>query len=214
MKPFSDEQLRVHVMAIDRRRDLGSVKNALDDDCFLDHLYRVLLPAWGIGVRESRLVDEKDFFETLRGYSTMIASLEKVTIDGAEKDFQTALNILSLLLENLSLVENKARVVAFTKTLHHILPDLVPPMDRKFTGRFFGWYTEFQDAQQWLLQDGFAAFRQIALAVNPSQYVGEDWRTSRTKVMDNAIVGYCIHEKLPFPSSDWSKKKSDQVLDS
>jgi hypothetical protein len=28
-----------------------------------------------------------------------------------------------------------------TKALHHLLPDLVPPMDRAWTGAFFHWST-------------------------------------------------------------------------
>lgn len=44
-------------------------------------------------------------------------------------------------MTTLNIVTNKARVVAATKTLHHLLPDLVPPMDRAWTGTFFGWTT-------------------------------------------------------------------------
>jgi hypothetical protein len=31
--------------------------------------------------------------------------------------------------------------VAATKTLHHLLPELIPPMDRRWTGAFFMWST-------------------------------------------------------------------------
>jgi hypothetical protein len=200
-RPFSQEQLRAHVLAIDRRRTLGNVAAALGDDAFLRHLHRFLLRSWGIGVRESRLVDEATFFTALRDSANQIESMNDITIDGHDDDFQAARNILSELVDNLAIVDNIARIVAVTKTLHHLLPDLVPPIDRTFTGSFFRWHRrEFQDFQQRLFRTGFDTFRRIAVAANPVQYVGAGWMTSRTKVIDNAIVGFCIRERLPIPS--------------
>jgi len=65
-----------------------------------------------------------------------------------------------------------------TKALHHVLAELVVPMDREYTQTFFGWHAE-----------EFGAFVQIARLVNPSQYVNIGWNSSRTKVLDNALVG-------------------------
>jgi hypothetical protein len=198
--PFTQEQLRVHLHSIKRRRILGTAAAALEDDEFLRYLHNSLLPAWGIGVRESRLVDEAGFLDALRVSAEDIAALDNVTIDGDEKGFQVARATLTRLLGNLPIVDNKARIVAVSKTLHHLLPDLVPPIDRKFTGSFFRWHRrEFQDFQRRLFQTGFDAFRRIALDVNPVQYVGEGWRTSRIKILDNAIIGFCIRERLPTP---------------
>lgn len=200
-RPFTQGQLRVHLLAIQRRRHLGTAAAALDDDGFLRHLYHSLLPAWGIGVRESRLVDEGAFFGALRASADEIASLDNVTIDEDNTDFQVARGTLMRLLSSLPVVDNRARIVAVSKTLHHLLPDLVPPIDRTFTGSFFRWHRrEFQDFQQRLFETGFDTLRRIALAVDPVQYVGEGWRTSRTKILDNAIIGFCIRERLPIPS--------------
>ena len=38
----------------------------------------------------------------------------------------------------------------------------------------------------------FPRFCHIARMVNASQYVGTGWHTSRTKVIDNAIVGFSL----------------------
>jgi hypothetical protein len=37
----------------------------------------------------------------------------------------------------------------------------------------------------------FTGLAQVARAVKPADYIGEGWRTSRSKVLDNAIIGYC-----------------------
>jgi hypothetical protein len=47
----------------------------------------------------------------------------------------------------------------------------------------------------------FERFVRIARATNPERLVtGTGWRTSKTKVIDNALVGFCIDENLAAPS--------------
>ena len=41
------------------------------------------------------------------------------------------------LVSSLGIVENNVKIVASTKALHHLLPDLIVPMDREYTGKFF-----------------------------------------------------------------------------
>jgi hypothetical protein len=82
--------------------------------------------------------------------------------------------------------------VAGTKTLHHLLPDLVPPMDRAWTGTFFGWSSgDPQTNQTKIFVRAFAGFAEIARATRPSRLVGDGWRSCSTKVLDNAVIGYC-----------------------
>lgn len=85
--------------------------------------------------------------------------------------------------------EPKTRSSART-VLHHVLPDLVVPIDREYTQRFFGWQNpKFQYGQQGCFVQAFGTFAQIAREVNPLQFVDGGWNSSRTKVIDNAIVG-------------------------
>ena len=96
------------------------------------------------------------------------------------------------LVSVLNVVDNKARIFAGTKTLHHLLPDLVPPMDRAWTGAFFGWSVlDPQNNQSAILAEAFTAFAEVARATQPSRLVGPGGRTSATKVLDNALIGYC-----------------------
>jgi hypothetical protein len=63
-------------------------------------------------------------------------------------------------------------------------------MDREYTQTFFGWHNpQFQYGQRTCFAEAFGAFVQIARSVNPSQYVNTGWNSSRTKVLDNALVG-------------------------
>ncbi len=84
------------------------------------------------------------------------------------------------------IVENIATLVPVTKALHHVLPELVVPMDREYTQIFFGWHIpNFNIVSALaLLRHSVHSPRSLAL-VNPSQYVNRGWNSSRTKVLDN-----------------------------
>jgi hypothetical protein len=69
-------------------------------------------------------------------------------------------------------------------------------MDREWTGRFFEWsLNDFQNRQRQIFEEGYRAFHDIALQVRPSQHIGEGWRTSATKLLDNALIGYMLDEE-------------------
>jgi hypothetical protein len=60
-----------------------------------------------------------------------------------------------------------------------------------YTQEFFGFHSpEFQYGQRQVFEEIWARYVEIASAVNPARYVGPGWRTSRSKVIDNAIVAF------------------------
>jgi hypothetical protein len=113
-------------------------------------------------------------------------------IEDESLDVAASVQAIDRLLREMTIVDNRARIVAGTKTLHHLLPDLVPPMDRAWTGAFFGWTVlDPQNHQSEILLEAFGALAGVASAVKPSRLVGEGWRTSGSKLLDNALVGFC-----------------------
>jgi hypothetical protein len=82
--------------------------------------------------------------------------------------------------------------------MHHLLPDLVVPMDHGYTQPFFERQNpDFQYRGESVFHEIFVECARIARSVPVSSYVeiekkDKTWRTSRTKVIDNAIVAYCI----------------------
>jgi hypothetical protein len=185
-------QFEYHRDTIAARREAGSGVAALQSPEFLKLLY-CTLKAWGIGTRGSHLVPFPAFESSLRAHEGQIADLEKLAIDDARLDVGTVAERLWRVLDGLRITDNKARLVPCTKALHHVLPDLVVPIDRKYTQWFFGWHSpEFQSRQRACFRQAFEAFARVARAVNPSQFVGSGWNTSKTKVIDNAIVGLFV----------------------
>ena len=182
------------------RREIGSASAAAEDPLFQQLLYETLL-AWGIGQRGSILVGPAEFARALEACKSALATLEDVTIDSIKGEDDQTLSDVWQLISSLPIVENEARLVACTKALHHILPDLVVPMDREFTRTFFGWHVpEFQYQQEKVFRRDFKYFVEIAKATNPARFVGSGWKTSRTKVIDNALVGFCRLEHLLKPT--------------
>jgi hypothetical protein len=192
--PFTKAgQFQLHRQTIERRRQHGTVQNALTDQLFIDLLYRTL-QKWGIGVRGSRLVPLPRFQQVLVSHLDVLDALQNHSIENPPS--RVAQRVYDL-IANLGVVDNKAKLVAGSKTLHHLLPDLVPPVDRRYTGAFFGWSTLApQDSQERIFLEAFGAFEKIAAAVQPSRLVGAGWRTSSSKIIDNAIVGYCLSNDL------------------
>ena len=178
-------------MAIEARLRCGSVHHAVEDEAFPRLLYGTL-QRWGIGRRPSVLVPLAEFRQRIRDQAAPIAALEDARIDDPALDIPAVCEQVWRVIQNLGIVRNRSLIVPGTKTLHHLLPDLVPPMDRAWTGAFFLWSAAApQTGQTAVLTRTYTGLAQVARAVKPAEYVGEGWRTSRSKVLDNAIIGYC-----------------------
>lgn len=199
-------QLEHHVATHTRWSELGGDPiAAVRDEVFVRSLYRTL-GAWGIGIRGSKLRSPSQFWAALRSQEERIGALSDASLSDGDL-LKRGIDVrVWELIENLDIVENEARLVALTKTLHHILPRLVVPIDRTYTGRFFGWSpVVMQSRQHRRFTEMFAVFHRIAMAVDLDSGVGEGWRMSPAKLIDNALVAYCLTElegkNMPVPVS-------------
>ena len=206
--PFGrPDQLNSHLATIQRRLDLKTAAAAAADSGFRESLYRTL-QSWGIGQRGSRLLSRAEFDRAIASAAPTVAKLDGVAINDSSLDADAIAAQLWAVLAAMSIVDNKAPLVPCTKALHHLLPELVVPMDREYTRTFFGWHApEFQGqgrpgGQRSVFTKIFSELVRIARATSPESYVSAErpWRTSRTKVLDNALVGFCIAERLQRPS--------------
>lgn len=189
--PFTSKQLAAHRETVELRSKAGSVAAAVNDPFFLASLYRTLV-AWGLGKRGSRLVAAPHFETAVREAVPQLSALEPLRID-ADALPEATPEALWHIISTMRITDNDAKIVAGTKALHHLLPDLVPPMDRAWTGRFFALHDpEWQGAaQRRTFLRLYLKFVDIACAAQPQVYVtGDGWRTSRTKIIDNALIGF------------------------
>ena len=172
-----------------------SVSQAAADVRFCELLYATL-GTWGlVRMGGAAMRSFSSFREALEGEAPSLNRFAKWQIgDLSDADLQTASDELCRGIGRLQLTEAHAKLVANTKALHHLLPELVPPMDREHVGWFFRWNpTRLQEYEQPFI-DIFPRYRDIAKCVDIQDYLsaGGPWRTSITKVIDNAIVGYSL----------------------
>ncbi len=109
------------------------------------------------------------------------------------------------LIAKLNIGSPRTTIVSGSKALHHLLPDLVPPIDRAYTLRFFFGPRVLGEAKEEpAFHLMYPQFRQIAVACKGAidQRLAQptEWDTSITKVIDNAIVGYVRAHRAPKAS--------------
>ena len=188
---FNNAQLDSHLATVALRSRLGSAGAAACSPEFASLLYKTL-ELWRMNVRRARLAPFPTFQASLQRSAGAIATLESASIEDDRLNAVEISNELWRLMDGLRITETRVRLVAATKALHHLLPNLVVPMDRQFTGAFFDWNTnDWQAKEEHSFKGGYAVFSDIARRVMPSRFVGSGWNTSPSKVLDNAVVGYC-----------------------
>ena len=189
--PFTrPEQLTCHLKAIALRRQHPSAAAASNDSDFVKALHDTLR-AWGVGSRGSNLLPLAEFGPRLLSVSAALKPLEPWRIDADDLDVERSIGSIWKAVESIGVVRNNAPLVAGSKTLHHLLPDLVPPMDRAYTQTFFGWHNpQFQYGQAECFRLAYATLASVARRVKASEHVGtHQWHSSVSKVLDNGLIG-------------------------
>ena len=114
------------------------------------------------------------------------------------------------IISGLKISASQTQIVAGSKALHHIVPDLVPPIDREYTIQFVYGYKRNTPSQAEFARI-LATFHTVANSLG--QHLEDIVRTCRddrsqmdtsaTKLIDNAIVGYALlHPYAVQPPTD------------
>jgi len=196
--PFNSRQLRLHVQTINLRRELGNVGTALRNDNFITSLWKTL-EAWGLNARGSRLLPLEKFRQVLLDYEGDIVRWDGIRIDNASLLLEEVAQDLWELIDEVRVSESGNPIVSGSKAFHHLLPELIPPIDREYTRPFFMfWMQYFQNEPHRVFPYIWGKIALMTRRVNLRQYIGlTGWSTSITKVLDNAIIGYCKHHIVP-----------------
>jgi len=193
--PFTGPSWYFHKKALSRLDELGSPSKALNDDLFFDYLYAALT-AWGLhrmGERGAKLSEPDLIRGSFQKVSHHIERIQGYRISELREDQVSEIaDAVSSIIEQLQVSATRTQLVAGSKALHHILPKLVPPVDREYTLRFF--FGNTTNAGLDRFSPIFSAYCHIA-----QQQKGRilrrleehrEWDTSETKVIDSAIVGF------------------------
>jgi len=201
---FSGPSLYFHYKTLERAKEVGSVESILWDKCYLEYLYATLT-SWGLhrmGSGSTKLAEYPVFKESLQNLSDNLSELEHHKLIEMDKNEVLEVNKkIKEVFEELRISTSGTQLVAGSKALHHILPDLIPPVDRSYTIRFF--YGNKGGRNQVPLPSGgdsrifgeiYPLFWYIGTKNKEDiiESIGKEFYTSQTKVIDNAIIGYVI----------------------
>lgn len=203
-RPLYGDTLTQHKEMLKLRDKLGGVAKSIESDEYLRDL-RAMLVAWGMDKRRAELLEDNEFADSIRSWSPLIVKLERVGLAQMEEKI-AGMNVttqawLWMIIRVMELSQTQSQTVTVSKALHHLLPQLMPPIDGQYTGKFFHYQSsQLQSGNAISLMLGY--FGQIARDVDDlGQYVGAaaaPWATSESKVIDNAIIGYCRkHRDMP-----------------
>lgn len=175
-------------------------------DEYLELVYTTLI-AWNMNGRGAKLNDFELFKKSIRECRSNIENLKKYKLETLnDEDKKEVLSKVNILFKDLDLVGDswtgnkiKSKIVTFSKTLHFLLPELIVPIDRKYTLNFF--YGNFDvptdtdklkndEKQIELFDELYDKFCEIISVYNLKEYKDNKWNLNIPKIVDNAIIGY------------------------
>ena len=128
-KFFYEEIIEAH-----QEKDITTL---LEDKGFLKDCY-ACLAVWGLdrmGAGGPKMKDFKEFREQIRNNHFCIEKLSQYEIGHSQST--EALSLLSQTFQDIQVLDNKTRLVANSKLLHFLLPNLVPVVDQQYIVRYF-----------------------------------------------------------------------------
>ncbi|MFZ0887524.1 MAG: hypothetical protein WA005_03660 [Candidatus Binataceae bacterium] len=198
-----------HLRTMTLRNVLANAGDAIDNDEFLTSLHKTLSD-WGL--RRAELVPLDEFKTVLRQHKQEIQQLEQFAIETVASDRWSD---LWSVIESLKITSKRPRLVSGTKVLHHILPNLVVPVDRVYTATFLFAYQphDFQpepnksgQCERETFRVAFQCFSRVASAIgsNVADYRRRNQiHTSVTKLIDNAIFAFVERTRTSTGGGAW-----------
>jgi len=185
---------------IGMHRKYGNLDTLLKNDEFLRLIYRTL-EEWDMNKRGARLT----VFENLRNSvlffkDSLIKLYEYKLYDDIYDEMATIRRLVERIFCNLEVMESQRRIVGVSKALHFLLPDLIMPIDSKYTMTAFYGYNKYSNSAKKEFMDFWEIIEKTyeiteRLELSPDDADGELWKLSVPKLIDNAIIGLWNCEK-------------------
>lgn len=163
---------------------------------FLDLVYRTLIE-WGMDARRAKLVDFGIFKDSISNHVKELEELSDYNIcDLNQQNLDALFSKIVILFTNMKVMNSTCRIVGVSKALHFLLPDLIMPIDRNYTLRFY--YGKPQvtfstikseiNVFKRIFTDAFHLVQQLPLT--QAVVDGQGWNQNVPKLIDNALIGY------------------------
>lgn len=195
---FGGPSLYFHRRALETRHAPASPQH-------LEYVYATLA-SWGMhrmGAGGSKMRAFEEFrasVEPLEGKITQAQDFEPSTMNEA------AWSTLRDIFSGLKVMASSTSLVGNSKVMHHMLPNIVPPIDREYTLRYLYGNTmiandvdkEWQTMRELLSGFFIPVASDAAFAAKADKWIAAQrpWDTSVMKVIDNLLIGSRKHEAV------------------
>ena len=211
LNSFGGPSIYFHIQAIKEQRS-----NFLSDR-HIEMIYATLA-SWGMhrmgNQVKAKLVEFDEFKDSINSNAEALMILSGFSMhELGEEEYKEKLDELDDVYKKLKVSISDSTIVAHSKTLAHILPDLIPPIDRQYTALFFKYdhhdfcYTKGKrigklrtvsnlpddKAEQLILFKEYALrMKQILDRCPPGLFAlnPDTFNTSYPKIVDNLIMSF------------------------
>ena len=205
-RPDSDS-FKFYKKIIEKHKQLKNYNLLFDDENFFDLLYETL-KSWNLNQRAAKLTSPENLRNSILSLKNQITELSQFTlINLSPNNLEKILAKIRIIFNKVEVMNSKRRIVGVSKTLHFSLPDLIMPIDSKYTMEFFYGYNKYEanepEKEFNTFKEIFRNFYKIAKKLNLSEKDVDNigWNTSIPKIIDNAIIGYFIENENSLSKS-------------
>jgi len=181
------------------RRTL-EMANSDDFERYLELIYATLA-SWGMhrmGKRGSKMRSFDDFKESVLKIKNEIEEAKKINYQNVTV---SDCKLLKKIFCNIKVMKSRTSIVGNSKVMAHMIPNIVPPIDREYTLKYLKCNTNIKNGldDEWkLMKEIICKFfipvarnadfveKANAWIANQSEY---PWDTSIFKVIDNLVIG-------------------------
>lgn len=188
-------ELEYYKKIIGFHKENNEVSLLVNNEEFCKLVYKTL-KKWNMDQRRAKLTTFDSFSQSIKSCDNLFKKLYEYKLITIEQcQCADVLMLLKQAFENLNVMQSKRRIVGISKTLHFFFPDLVTPVDGKYTMHCFYGYNknstepseEFEIFKDIFLRTCKLS-RKLNLTENDVNNIG--WHTSIPKLIDNAIIGF------------------------
>ena len=188
---FSGPSLHFHQRALETRHSPASLTH-------LEHVYATLA-SWGMhrmGRGGSKMCAFEDFRVSVEGLEKRINRAQALVPGVID---ETDWKVLKEIFLGLRIMASKTLLVGNSKVMHHMIPNVIPPIDREYTLRYLCGRTMFAndpetewDVMRSLIEGFFIPVAtDVGFAAKAKGWMsaGHPWDTSVMKIIDNLLIG-------------------------
>jgi len=174
------------------------LKDLLGDDRFFELVYATLC-AFNMNQRAAKLVRLEDFKEKVKKLEGGLIALSRKHLALLnDEEFEKTQGAIHQLFKQLNVMRGASQLVGLSKTLHFLLPNLVMPIDRKYTLNFFygtNVYEKEREREWRLFEQILRYFHKIAQQIKSYDISQE--KDPIPKIIDKAIIGFIYQTIWP-----------------